>query len=215
MNKVCCSVRVLSDQLSTQINVSFLEGVRSIGFFQHISADNIIDVRRCGGARGLLHPMALGVIKVACGRCGAGAKRSVHLYQLILRIVVIIVYTIARTVDHPNTRRRYKSSKENMAGFFGEESRLDHISTASIEQFKQTRRTAGVKGSTINRNMRFLAQIMKVAERERSLARSPFDLTKFFLNESRERRKPHILTWEEQEKLLTVTSPSNIGRAGS
>jgi integrase len=60
---------------------------------------------------------------------------------------------------------------------------------------------------TINRDLRFLSQILKQAERERCLARSPFDLTKFFVNESRDRRRPHILTWEEQEKLLAVASP--------
>jgi integrase len=112
-----------------------------------------------------------------------------------------------KSVEHPNTRRRYESSKENLIAFFGDDARLDHISATRIEQFKQTRRSAGVKGSTINRDLRFLAQIMKQAERERFLARSPFDLTKFFLNESRDRRKPHILAWEEQEKLLAVASP--------
>jgi integrase len=112
-----------------------------------------------------------------------------------------------KTVDHPSTRRRYESSKENLISFFCEAAQLDHLSTARIEQFKQQRREEGVKGSTINRDLRFLAQILKQAERERCLARSPFDLTKFFLNESRDRRKPHILTWEEQEKLLAVASP--------
>jgi integrase len=112
-----------------------------------------------------------------------------------------------KTVDHPNTRRRYESSKENLLSFFGEGTQLDHLSTARIEQFKQQRRAAGVKGSTINRDLRFLAQILKQAERERFLARSPFDLTKFFVNESRDRRKPHILSWEEQESLLVVASP--------
>ena len=119
-----------------------------------------------------------------------------------------------KTVDHPNTRRRYESSKENLVSFFGEGAQLDHLSTARIEQFKQQRREEGVKGSTINRDLRFLAQILKQAERERCLARSPFDLTKFFLNESRDRRKPHILTWEEQEKLLAVASPRLRGIHG-
>ena len=64
-----------------------------------------------------------------------------------------------------------------------------------------------MKAATLNRDLRFLAQILKQAERERYIARSPFDLTKFFLNESKERRKPHILTWEEQEKLLAVARP--------
>jgi integrase len=112
-----------------------------------------------------------------------------------------------KTVDHPNTRKRYESSKENLVSFFGDGVQLDHVSTARIEQFKQQRREAGVKGSTINMDLRFLAQILKQAERERCLARSPFDLTKFFLNESRDRRKPHILSWEEQESLLAVASP--------
>jgi integrase len=52
-----------------------------------------------------------------------------------------------------------------------------------------------------------LAQILKQAERERYLGRSPFDLGKFFQNESKDRRKPHILTWEEQERLLAVAPP--------
>jgi integrase len=112
-----------------------------------------------------------------------------------------------KTVDHPNTRRRYECSKEKLVAFFGEETQLDHVSTARIEQFKQHRREAKVKPSTINRDLRFLSQILKQAQRERCLARSPFDLTKFFLNESRDRRKPHILTFEEQEKLLAVASP--------
>jgi integrase len=112
-----------------------------------------------------------------------------------------------KTVDHLNTRKRYEASKENLISFFGDGARLDHISTTRIEQFKQKRRTDKVKAATINRDLRFLAQILKQAERERYLGRSPFNLTRFFLNESKDRRKPHILTCEEQEKLLAVTSP--------
>jgi integrase len=111
------------------------------------------------------------------------------------------------SVQHPNTRRRYASSKENLISFFGEGAQLTHISSARIEQFKIARREAGVKAATLNRDLRFLAQLLKQAERERYIARSPFDLSKFFLNESRERRKPHILSWEEQEKLLKVAPP--------
>jgi integrase len=111
------------------------------------------------------------------------------------------------SVEHQNTRRRHASSRQNLIAFFGGQQRLDHISASRIEEFKRARREAGVKGATLNRDLRFLAQILKQAERERYIARSPFDLTKFFLNESRERRKPHILTWEEQEKLLAVARP--------
>jgi integrase len=111
------------------------------------------------------------------------------------------------SVQHPNTRRRYTSSKQNLISFFGEEAQLNHISRARIEQFKLARREAGVKAATLNRDLRFLAQLLKQAERERYVSRSPFDLSKFFLNESRERRKPHIITWEEEEKLLAVARP--------
>ena len=94
------------------------------------------------------------------------------------------------SVDHPNTKRRYTSSGANLVSSFGEATQLDHISSSRIEQFKRERRKAGVKAATINRDLRFLAQILKQAERERYIGRSPFDLGKFFGNESRERRKP-------------------------
>jgi integrase len=110
------------------------------------------------------------------------------------------------TVGHANTKRRYSSSAANLTQFFGKSS-LDHISVARIEEFKRVRREAGAKSATVNRDLRFLAQILKQAERERYIGRSPFDLAKFFQNESKERRKPHILTWEEQERLLAVAPP--------
>ena len=84
---------------------------------------------------------------------------------------------------------------------------MDHISAKRIEEFKRVRREGGVKGATIDRDLRFLAQILKQSERERYIGRSPFDLGKFFANETRERRKPHILSYEEQEKLLAVAPP--------
>jgi integrase len=110
------------------------------------------------------------------------------------------------SVDLPNTRRRYKSSKANLELFFGN-ARLDHISPTRIEGFKRVRREDGVKAATINRDLRFLAQILKQAERERFIGRSPFDLGKFFANEFRDRRKPHILSFEEQGKLLAAAPP--------
>jgi integrase-like protein len=109
------------------------------------------------------------------------------------------------SIELPNTRRRYKSSEANLVTFFGD-SRLDHISAKRIDEFKRVRREDGVKGATINRDLRFLAQILKQAERERYIGRSPFDLGKFFANETRERRKPYILGYEEQEKLAAGNS---------
>jgi integrase len=99
-----------------------------------------------------------------------------------------------------------KSSGADLAAFFGA-SRLGHISVARVEEFKQVRRADDVKTATLNRDLRFLAHILKQAERERFIGRSPFDLAKFFGNEDRDRRKPHILSYEEQEKLLAVAPP--------
>src|SRR5437899_645073 len=41
------------------------------------------------------------------------------------------------SVQHPNTRRRYESSKVNLISFFGEGVQLRHISSTRIEQFKR------------------------------------------------------------------------------
>jgi integrase len=111
------------------------------------------------------------------------------------------------SVQHANTRGRYACSTVALISFFGEDTQLSHIDSTKISEFIRARREEKVKAATINRDLRFLAQILKQAERERYIARSPFDLGKFFLNESKERRKPYILTWEEQEKLLSVAPP--------
>lgn len=111
------------------------------------------------------------------------------------------------SVQDPNTRRRYASSRAMLMSFFGEDAKLVHISSDSIEKFKKIRRSEAVKAATVNRDLRFLAQILKQAERERFIPRSPFDFNRFFLNESKDRRKPHILTRDEQEKLLALAPP--------
>jgi len=111
------------------------------------------------------------------------------------------------SVQHPNTRRRYTCSRANLIEFFSAGAHLPHIGAGRIAEFRRSRRAEGIKAATLNRDLRFLAQILKEAERQRYIARSPFDLNKFFLNEGPERRKPHILTWEEQERLLAVAPP--------
>jgi integrase len=110
-------------------------------------------------------------------------------------------------VQHPSTRRRYASSRANLIAFLGIGTRLSHISATRIEQFKKARYEEKIKAATLNRDLRFLAQILKQAERERFIGRSPFDLGKFFQNESRERRKPHILSWGEQKAIMAVAPP--------
>jgi integrase len=111
------------------------------------------------------------------------------------------------SVPHPSTRKRYSCSKQNLLAFFGDVSQLSSISVARINEFKRRRLNDGVKAATLNRDLRFLSQILKEAERERFLARSPFDLAKFFKNELSDRRPPHILSEREEVKLLAVCSP--------
>ncbi len=110
-------------------------------------------------------------------------------------------------ITHDSTRKRYSVSRRNLIRFFGEAPQITSVNTATIHEFICARRKEEVKNATLNRDLRFLAQILKQAERERFIARSPFDLGKFFQNESRDRRKPHILTWEEQERVLSVALP--------
>ncbi len=111
------------------------------------------------------------------------------------------------TIQHPNTRRRYRSSIGNLKAFFGE-ARLTQVSADRIEQFKQARLKAGAGPATINRDLAVLRRMLKLAARQRLIAQSPFHEVEF-LEERNQRRQPHILTFEEQEQLLAV-APSYI-----
>jgi len=110
------------------------------------------------------------------------------------------------SIPHPNTRRRYACSKVALDDFF-KEARLSHVTVSRIEQYKRERLTAKVKSATINRDLALLRQLMKRAERERYIARNPFEMGNLFLEERKGRRQPHILTYEEETKLLTVSGP--------
>jgi integrase len=48
--------------------------------------------------------------------------------------------------------------------------------------------------------------MLKLAARQRLIAQSPFEEVEF-LEERKHRRQPHILTFEEQERLLAVAAP--------
>ncbi len=109
-------------------------------------------------------------------------------------------------VAYANTKKRYAVSKENLIRFFGDGLLLSGITAGRINDFIRHRRAQKVKSATINRDLRFAAQLLKQAERERFLNRSPFDLAKFFLSE-KDRRKPYILTWEQEKELLEVARP--------
>ena len=110
------------------------------------------------------------------------------------------------SISNLNTRKRYHCSHRCLISFFGKAAELSSINVAQINEFKRRRRKDGVKTGSLNRDLRYLAQILKQAERERLIGRSPFDFARFFEREL-DRGRPHILTWEEQERLLSVASP--------
>ena len=110
------------------------------------------------------------------------------------------------SIQHPNTRRRYACSKVAFDDFF-KEARLPHVTVSRIEEYKRVRLAAKVKSATINRDLALLRQLMKRAERERYIGRNPFEMGNLFLEERKGRRQPHILTYEEETKLLAVSGP--------
>jgi len=84
--------------------------------------------------------------------------------------------------------------------------KLSDITSDVIEQFKDTRLSDGVRTATVNRDLAVLRRMMKLAERKRLINESPFrDVD--FLEEHKQRRRPHILTYEEEEQLLAAARP--------
>ena len=109
------------------------------------------------------------------------------------------------SVQHPNTRRAYTSCVVALKRAFAK-SKLSDISASRIEDFKQARLKSGVGPATINRSLQVLRRMMKLAERQRLIGRSPFNEVEF-LNERSTRRQAHVLTFEEQERLVECSTP--------
>jgi integrase len=109
------------------------------------------------------------------------------------------------TVQHPNTQKRYRSSVRNLSASFGNV-KLSDITAGAIEDFKEKRLSAGVRTATINRDLAVLHRMMKLAERKLVINESPFrDVD--FLEERKQRRRPHILTFEEEDRVLAAAAP--------
>jgi integrase len=109
------------------------------------------------------------------------------------------------TIPHLKTRFRYASSVNNMKPRFGR-LRLSQITSDRIEDFKEERLTAGVGPATVNRDLAVLRRMLRIAERKRFIARSPFVEVEL-LEERSTRRKPHIATYDEEERILAVADP--------
>ena len=109
------------------------------------------------------------------------------------------------TVQHPNTQKRYRSSVCSLKACF-RNAKLSDITPDVIEDFKEKRLSAGVRTATVNRDLAVLRRMMKLAERRMLINESPFrDLE--FLEERKQRRHPHILTFEEEDRVLAAASP--------
>jgi integrase len=107
-------------------------------------------------------------------------------------------------VAHPNTRKRYTSSVGKLKGKFSGV-RLSDVSGDRIEEFKEKRVAEGVEPATINHDLRVLRRMMRLAERKQLIARNPFVQVEFL--KQRHPRQPHIVTFEEEERILAVAVP--------
>jgi integrase len=111
------------------------------------------------------------------------------------------------TIRNPNTKKRYASSRANLQAYFGDVS-LARITTDAIEGFKTARIALGVRPATVNRDLAVLRRMLKIAAKRRLLPVSPFSDVEMF-EERKDRRQPHILTFEEEERLLSK-APNHI-----
>jgi integrase len=111
------------------------------------------------------------------------------------------------SIRHPSTKTRYQLSVNQLLSFFGEDSRLpDVASVRRVEEFKAKRLASGVMSSTANRHLSVLRRMLTLAARQRLIARNPF-IEVELLEERKDRRRPHILSYEGQEKLIATATP--------
>jgi len=83
---------------------------------------------------------------------------------------------------------------------------ISQIGPEGIEEFKIFRTNVGAGPAIINRNLAVLRRMLKLAARQRLIARSPFAEVDF-LDERSKRRQAIILSIEEQRRLEPVAPP--------
>jgi integrase len=110
--------------------------------------------------------------------------------------------TYLESKKHPNTQRQYRSSINNLLPHFGKW-RLSDITAEAIEDYKLARLAEGIRTATINRDLAVLRNMLRIAERKRLIGESPFRTVEF-LEERKERRKGHIMTFQEEDAILAV-----------
>jgi site-specific recombinase XerD len=108
------------------------------------------------------------------------------------------------SIRHENTKKRYSSSVVSLRLHFGD-TRLSHINPERIDEFKDARLADKVRAATVNRDLAVLRRILKIAERKRLINVTPFREIEM-LEERKERRQPHILTFDEEKRLLPTAA---------
>ena len=83
--------------------------------------------------------------------------------------------------------------------------RLSEVSAERIEEYKEARLAEGVEPATINHDLRVLRRMMRLAERKQLISHSPFMQVEFLKQGNL--RPPHIVTFEEEERILGVAVP--------
>jgi integrase len=111
------------------------------------------------------------------------------------------------SILHQNTRKRYASSVANLRTHFGD-ARLTEINAERIDEFKDSRLASNARAATVNRDLAVLRRMLKIAERKRLITFTPFREVEM-LEERKERRQPHILTFDEEKKLLAA-APDHV-----
>ena len=111
------------------------------------------------------------------------------------------------SIRQQNTRKRYASSIANLQTHFGD-AKLTEISAERIDEFKESRLTSKVRAATVNRDLAVLRRMLNIAERRRLINATPFREVEM-LEERKERRQPHILTFEEEKRLLAA-APDHV-----
>jgi integrase len=82
---------------------------------------------------------------------------------------------------------------------------LSGIHAEGIEGFKESRLGTKVRAATVNRDLAVLRRMLKIAKNRRLITINPFDEVEM-LEERKERRQPHILSFDEERKLLSAAA---------
>jgi integrase len=145
--------------------------------------------------------------KVLDLRKGDVVARRFHLPSLEPVAFETFADEFLKKTIHSVTKKRYLSSVRNLLSHF-KNIQLSAISTAGVDEFKAARLESGVRTATVNRDLAVLRHMLRTALKKKFL--TAHDLPEIeMLEEAKQRRVPHILTLEEEEKLL-ATAPDHI-----